>query len=191
MRAFVFTDKALAKDASRFVWLSIDTEKAERGLHHEVSRQGLAVVLRDRSEVGKIVMRGSRATVGQLEKLFTQAANAGTGSRKGASETLARADALYGSAATRTRAGLSRGAGEDAGDAPDYSRAADAAALVALHDEAEERVRAVRPQALEKLRTGPSAANLAGIGSTALWRSPKGCRRERKPSRRSKPKRAL
>ena len=29
MRAFVFTDRALAKHAGQFVWLSIDTEKAQ------------------------------------------------------------------------------------------------------------------------------------------------------------------
>src|SRR5664279_908022 len=29
MQAFAFTDKALARDAGEFIWLSIDTEKAQ------------------------------------------------------------------------------------------------------------------------------------------------------------------
>ena len=49
MRAFVFTDKALERQAGRFVWLSINTEKRENApFLAKYPVEGLAVVLRHR-----------------------------------------------------------------------------------------------------------------------------------------------
>ncbi len=166
MRAFVFTDKALARDASRFVWLSIDTEKAQNAAFttkYPVKVWPSFYVIDPKSE--KIVMRWvGGATVGQLEKLFAQAANAGTGG-KGAAESLARADALYGAgryadAAPVYREALTR----MSGTSPDYSRAADALLWSLYTTNQKKECAQFARQALEKLRIGPSAANLAGNG---------------------------
>lgn len=177
MRAFVFTDKALAKDASRFVWLSIDTEKKQNAdftAKYPVKVWPSFYVIDPKSE--RIVMRWvGGATVGQLEKLFTQAANAGTGSRKGAAETLARADALYGAGRYAEAAPVYREAlAKMPVSAPDYSRAADALLWSLYTTKQKKECALFALQALEKLRTGPSAANLAGNGLDCALEIPEG-----------------
>jgi tetratricopeptide (TPR) repeat protein len=177
MRAFVFTDKALAKDASRFVWLSIDTEKAQNAAFtakYPVKVWPSFYVIDPKSE--KIVMRWvGGATVGQLEKLFAQAANAGTGNRKGAAETLARADALYGAGRYADAAPAYREAlAKMPAGSPDYSRAADALLWSLSTTKQKKECAQFARQALEKLRTGPSAANLAGLGLDCALEIPEG-----------------
>jgi tetratricopeptide (TPR) repeat protein len=177
MRAFVFTDKALAKDASRFVWLSIDTEKKQNAAFTEkypVKVWPSFYVIDPKSE--KIVMRWvGGATVGQLEKLFAQAANAGTGSRKGAAETLARADALYGAGRYAEAAPVYREAlAKMPVSAPDYSRAVDALLWSLYTTKQKKECALFALQALDKLRTGPSAANLAGNGLDCALEIPEG-----------------
>src|SRR5262245_25043920 len=98
MRAFVFTDKALAKHAGQFVWLSIDTEKkqnADFSQRYPIRAwQSMYVIDPDKET---IVLRWvGGATVTQLDKLFAQGEQAVRRSRGGSSEALAKADALYG-----------------------------------------------------------------------------------------------
>jgi tetratricopeptide (TPR) repeat protein len=99
MRAFVFTDQALAKHAGQFVWLSIDTEKAKNAAFSKKypirAWPSLYVIDPAREKIALRWVGG--ATVPQLEKLFadgTKAVKAGGGS--GSTTLLARADALYG-----------------------------------------------------------------------------------------------
>ena len=74
MRAFVFTDPALAKHAGQFVWLSIDTEKAANAAFsrkYPIKAWPSMYVIDPVKE--SIVLRWvGGATVGQLEKLFAQ-----------------------------------------------------------------------------------------------------------------------
>ncbi len=177
MRAFVFTDRTLAKDASRFVWLSIDTEKKQNAAFtakYPVKVWPSFYVIDPKSE--QIVMRWvGGATVGQLEKLFTQAERAGTGGKKGAAESLARADGLYSAgryaeAAPAYREALAR----TPVSSPDYARAADALLWSLSTTGQKKECAQFAKQALEKLRTGPSAANLAGIGLDCALEVPAG-----------------
>lgn len=78
MRAFVFTDKALAKHAGRFVWLSIDTEKDVNAAFVEkfpIENWPTMLVLDASTETPVLKWPGS-ATVPQLEKLFDDAERA-------------------------------------------------------------------------------------------------------------------
>jgi tetratricopeptide (TPR) repeat protein len=97
MRAFVFTDKALAKHAGQFVWLSIDTEKkqnADFSKKYPIRAWPSLYVIDPEKETIAIRWVGG-ATVGQLDKLFAQGERAVRGGRKGGELALARADALY------------------------------------------------------------------------------------------------
>jgi tetratricopeptide (TPR) repeat protein len=177
MRAFVFTDPALAKDASRFVWLSIDTEKKQNAAFtakYPVNVWPSFYVIDPKSE--KIVMRWvGGATVAQLEKLFIQAERAGTGGAKGTAETLARADALYSAGRYADAAPVYREAlAKMPATSPDYSRGADALLWSLATTKQKKECALFARQALEKLRTGPSAANLAGVGLDCALAIPEG-----------------
>ena len=98
MRAFVFTDPALAKHAGQFVWLSIDTEKAGNAAFsrkYPIKAWPSMYVIDPEKETIALRWVGA-ATVGQLEKLFAQGEQAVRRSRRGSEEALAKADDLYG-----------------------------------------------------------------------------------------------
>jgi tetratricopeptide (TPR) repeat protein len=98
MRAFVFTDPALAKHAGQFVWLSIDTEKTANAAFsnkYPIKAWPSMYVIDPEKETIALRWVGG-ATVAQLEKLFAQGEQAVRRSRKGSEEALARADDLYG-----------------------------------------------------------------------------------------------
>src|ERR1700686_1055926 len=167
MRAFVFTDKALAKYAGQFVWLSIDTEKAKNAAFSRKypirAWPSLYVIDPDKEKIALRWVGG--ATVAQLEKLFTdgKAARGGTGAASAAA--LAQADALYGAgrykeAATPYRDALRAMAPND----PQYARAVESLLFCfqTLHDDAE--CAKLAREALPRLRETASAANLAGSG---------------------------
>ncbi|MFL5321020.1 MAG: thiol reductase thioredoxin, partial [Myxococcaceae bacterium] len=97
MRAYVFTDAALAKHAGRFVWLSIDTEKDQNAQFVEkfpIESWPTLMVLDSSGETPALKWAGS-ANVQQLEKLFDDAERA-LASSKGtdAEGLLAEADRL-------------------------------------------------------------------------------------------------
>ena len=98
MRAFVFTDRALARHAGRFVWLSIDTEKPGNAsflTRYPVEAWPSFFVLDPATE--KVALRWvGGATVGQLEKILSDGRAAVSGKETGVEEILARADAHYG-----------------------------------------------------------------------------------------------
>src|SRR5437868_10397720 len=97
MRAFVFTDKALAKHAGQFVWLSIDTEKpgnASFVQRYPIRAWPSFYVIDPASETIAIRWVGG-ATVAQLEKILADGTRAVRGS-PGTEDALARADRLYG-----------------------------------------------------------------------------------------------
>ncbi|HKD19861.1 MAG TPA: tetratricopeptide repeat protein [Thermoanaerobaculia bacterium] len=96
MRAYVFTDPTLTKRAGQFVWLSIDTEKAQNApftKKYPIKAWPSMYVIDPVSE--KVVLRWvGGATVAELDKLFDDGQKAM--SRPAAStESLAKADALF------------------------------------------------------------------------------------------------
>jgi len=97
MRAFVFTDKALAKHAGQFVWLSIDTEKAQNAAFvqkYPIRAWPSLYVIDPRRE--EILLRWvGAADVPRLEKLFAEGRRSYGAAENGGGD-LARADKLYG-----------------------------------------------------------------------------------------------
>ena len=167
MRAFVFTDPALARHAGQFVWLSIDTEKPGNApflTKFPVEAWPSFFVLDARKE--KAVLRWvGGATVPQVEKILQDGRRAVGGRERGLDEVLARADAFYGEgknaeAAREYREALSR--------APKgwahYGRSVESLlfALHRIHDDAG--CARTAHEAYPKLRETSSAANVAGSG---------------------------
>lgn len=167
MRAFVFTDPALAKHAGQFVWLSIDTEKAQNApfLRKYPIRAWPSFYIIDPKKE-KIALRWvGGATVAQLEKLFADGQRAVRGSGKGATEALAKADALYGEGQYEEAAKAYREALKVlSSDDSQYGRVVESLlfCLQTLHDDSEcvQLARAAMPN----LRKTASAANLAASG---------------------------
>lgn len=98
MRAYVFTDKALARHAGRFVWLDLNTDLPKSAVFQEkypVENWPTFFIIDPREEKALVRFAGS-ATVAQLEKLFEDGERAYRGEARGAEAALARGDALYG-----------------------------------------------------------------------------------------------
>jgi thioredoxin-like negative regulator of GroEL len=98
MRAYVFTDAALARHAKRFVWLELDTDRPDSAAFLEkypVEFWPTFFILDARQEKALVRFAGS-ATVPQLEKIFEDGERAYLGGAKGPEALLARGDALYG-----------------------------------------------------------------------------------------------
>ncbi|HEY3203510.1 MAG TPA: tetratricopeptide repeat protein [Thermoanaerobaculia bacterium] len=167
MRAFVFTDKALSRHAGQFVWLSIDTEKAQNASFvkkYPIRAWPSFYVIDPNKETIALRWVGG-ATVSQLEKIFADGIRAARGKPKGADEALARADLLYGAGKYAEAAPAYREALRlMPRDAPQYARAAESL-LFCLQstDQHSECVRLAR-ESLPRLRQTASAANLAGSG---------------------------
>ena len=100
MRAFVFTDERLRRDAGRFVWLAIDTENRTNAAfrkRYPVPALPSFLVIDPGDET--VVMRWvGGANVAQLERVFddAEAAYRGGSTGGGPETALARADRLYG-----------------------------------------------------------------------------------------------
>jgi len=102
MRAFVFTDKALGRQAGRFVWLSINTEKRENAAvlaKYPFQASPTLFVIDPVAE--KVVLKYvGGATVTQLQRILDDGARAAAHGRHGRDgrkpdEWLAKADAFY------------------------------------------------------------------------------------------------
>lgn len=115
MRAYVFTDKALASEAGRFVWLEIDTEKAQNApFKKQFPVVALPTMFIIDPATEKVALRWvGGATVPQLQKILADGRTAVLGGKPATKDTggptptagtqtvaavqaLARADALYG-----------------------------------------------------------------------------------------------
>ena len=126
MQAFVFTDKALSRNARQFIWLSIDTEKAQNApfvKKFPIRAWPSFYVIDPNTETVSLRWVGG-ATVAQLRKFFQDGSRAAGGA---ADAVLGKADALYSAgdyekaqlAYAEALAGLSP-------KSPAYSRAAEA-----------------------------------------------------------------
>jgi tetratricopeptide (TPR) repeat protein len=175
MRAFVFTDKALAKHAGQFVWLSIDTEKSGNAAFakkYPIRVWPSLFVIDPEKETIALRWAGG-ATVGQLEKLLAQGERAVRGGRKGAEAALASADTLYGEGKYAEAAGAYRDAIRLLpADSPQYARAVDALLFCLRVDKRYPECVDLARQALPKLRLSPSSANVAPLGLDCALRLP-------------------
>jgi|SRR5581483_773520 len=96
MRAFVFTDKALARYAGQFVWLAVDTENPVNAgflRKYPISVWPTMLVVDPKKEQVALRYAGG-ATVPQLEKLLGDGARAVRGAGSRADAALARGDRL-------------------------------------------------------------------------------------------------
>jgi hypothetical protein len=97
MRAFVFTNPTLRRHAGQFVWLSINTEKAENVpalAKYPVKVWPTFFVVDPKTETVSMRWVGG-ATAGQLTKLFDEGSTIGA-RKRGIEEALVRADRLFG-----------------------------------------------------------------------------------------------
>ncbi|HSB63654.1 MAG TPA: tetratricopeptide repeat protein [Thermoanaerobaculia bacterium] len=169
MRAFVFTDKALGRQAGRFVWLSINTEKRENAAvlaKYPIQASPTLFVLDPMAE--KVVLKYvGAATASQLQRILDDGARAagyGPDGRK-PDETLAKADALYSAGRNQDAAEAYREALKGmATSSPSYPRTVESLlyALSASHQP--ETCAAVAREAFPHLKASPSAANVAASG---------------------------
>jgi hypothetical protein len=175
MRAFVFTDGALAKHAGQFVWLSIDTENSKNSAFIEkypVRAWPSFYVIDPGTE--KVALRWvGGATVAQLEKLFADGARAagGSGARteqaaaRRASEAVSRADALYGKG---DYAGAAKAYAEAkkllTPRSPEYARVVESLLFCYSVNHEPAACVALAREAIPALRHTPSGANLAASG---------------------------
>jgi len=167
MRAFVFTDKALARHAGQFVWLSIDTEKTGNAsflTKFPVEAWPSFYVVDSTSERAALRWVGG-ATVGQLMKILDDGRQAVRGREKGVEEVLARADRSYGEGKNAEAVRDYREALSTAPKKwPRYGRAVESLlfALQRTHDE--KGCAETAREAFPKLRQSSSAANVAASG---------------------------
>jgi tetratricopeptide (TPR) repeat protein len=167
MRAYVFTDKALARHAGQFVWLSIDTEKSGNAFFltkYPVEAWPTYFVLDSAKE--KVAVRWvGGATVGQVGKILDDGKAATRGRESGVEAALARADAHFGEgrnaeAVTEYREALARAPK----DWPKYGRATESL-LFALQRSHDDRGCAETARdSFPRLALAPSAANVAASG---------------------------
>ncbi len=113
------------------------------------------------------------ATVGQLEKLFADGERAVRGGARGAAQALAAADALYGKGQYAEAAPAYRDALKLIPlSSSEYPRAVDAELFSLTTTKQYAECVAAARAALPKLRTGPSAASVAGSGLDCALRLP-------------------
>jgi tetratricopeptide (TPR) repeat protein len=167
MRAFVFTDPALRRDAGRFVWLSVNTEKATNAdflKKFPVQVWPSMYVIDPKTE--KVALRWvGGATVPQLQKLFGDAEQAVRGKQTGVDEILARADALYGEGKNAEAAKLYEEALSKAPkDWPRYGRAVESLLFALASTDSHEQCATLARDHYPALKDTPSAANVAASG---------------------------
>lgn len=176
MRAFVFTDKALGRDAGRFVWLSINTEKATNSEFLEkypVQVWPSLYVINPSTEKVSIRWVGG-ATVPQLQKLFDDGERAIRGKERGVAEILARADKFYGQGKNAEAAREYRAALKTApGRWPQYGRTVESLLFALSSTNAYQECATTALDAWPRLRDTSSTANVAGSGLDCALALPK------------------
>ena len=167
MRAFVFTDKALGRQAGRFVWLSINTEKRENAAvlaKYPIQASPTLFVVDPVAE--KVVLKYvGGATVPQLQRILDDGARA-AGVRHGKpDELLAKADAFYSAGQNKEAAEAYRAALKGmATSSPSYPRTVESLLFALSASRQHETCATVARDAFPHLRTSPSAANVAASG---------------------------
>ena len=169
MRAFVFTDKALGRQAGRFVWLSINTEKRENApvlAKYPIQASPTLFVIDPVGE--KVVLKYvGAATVTQLQRILDDGAHTAGQGRGGGKrdELLAKADAFYSAGQNKEAAEAYRAALESMPTtSPSFPRTVESLLFALSVSRQHEACAAVAKNAFPHLRASPSAANVAGSG---------------------------
>jgi tetratricopeptide (TPR) repeat protein len=177
MRAFVFTDEALARHAGRFVWLEINTDvpgNAQFQEKYPVENWPTLFIIDPREEKALVRFAGS-ATVAQLEKLFEDGERAYRGGAQGPEGLLARGDALYGEGKSAEAADV---LAQALAEAPaDWSRRGRALESTLVAQYGAQRYEACARTALAELPKvphSPSWANAAALGLSCALQVPEG-----------------
>ncbi len=166
MRAFVFTDKALGRQAGRFVWLSVNTEKRENAAvlgKYPVRVWPSFYVIDPAAE--KIVFRWvGGATTPQMQRILDDGAKA-AGGGAAVGTALAGADRLYADGKYAEAAeGYRRALASLRPESPSYSRTVDSLLFAYSASGQKEACATLARDTFPKLRATPSAANVAGSG---------------------------
>jgi tetratricopeptide (TPR) repeat protein len=166
MKAFVFTDKALERQAGRFVWLSVNTEKRENAAllgKFPVKVWPSIYVIDPATE--KIVLRwAGGVTTPQLLHLLDDGEKAARG-KTAPGAALADADRLYADGKYPEAAAAYRKALEtQKPGAPSYARTVESLLFSLSQSGQREACAATARDAFQNLRATPSAANVAGSG---------------------------
>jgi tetratricopeptide (TPR) repeat protein len=168
MRAYVFTDKALARHAGRFVWLDINTDLPKNGVFQEkypVENWPTFFIIDPREEKALVRFAGS-ATVAQLEKLFEDGERAWRGEAQGPEGALARGDALYGAGKPAEAAEAFTQALAQA--PPDWSRRGRTVESLLVAHWGAKQYEACARKALEELPRLPRSPSLANATTIAI-----------------------
>jgi tetratricopeptide (TPR) repeat protein len=183
MRANVFTDRTLARHAGRFVWLEVDTEKAQNAdFRKRFPAKALPSFFVIDAASERIVARWTGgATVKQLDKILEDARVAAGAAKSAppkdaaaaAEAAFARAEAFYADGKNAEAGAAYREAIAAAPkDWPRYARAVESA-LYALSDAGEhETAVGLAREAFPRLARTASAANVAGSGLDAALSLP-------------------
>lgn len=170
MRAYVFTDTSLKSEAGRFVWLDIDIEKPDNAALKK--RLGIPAVptyfVVDPNDESVMMRWVGGATVAQLHHLLGDALAMRAPAATGVDSTLERAERLYGEGKYQESAAAYQAALATApADWPAYRRAVES--LLFALSETEDWTTSVRVarDALPRVRTTSSAANVASSGLEA------------------------
>jgi tetratricopeptide (TPR) repeat protein len=177
MRAFVFTDAALARHAGRFVWLEINTDLPGSAAFQErfpVENWPTLFIIDPREEKALVRFAGS-ATVPQLERLLEDGERAYRGVAQGPEALLARGDALYGEGKAGEAADVLAQALAEA--PPDWSRRGRALESLLVAQWGAQRYESCARTALAELPRVPrsaSWANATTMGLTCALQLPEG-----------------
>ena len=182
MRAYVFTDKALAKHAGQFVWLGINGEKAVNAefLRRYKVPAYPTYYLIDPVDGGVLIRWTGGASAGQLDQFFAEQSaayakrGAGGAIAASADAVLARADSLNGAAVyADAAAAYGQALAMAPASWPSYARAVDARLFALSQADSADACATLAEQALPKLRHTVSAANVAGSGLGCALELPK------------------
>lgn len=169
MRAYVFTDKSLSRHAGRFVWLSLNSEKASNA--PAIKKLGVSALptmfVVDPADEHVAVRWVGGATVAQLDRLFDAGVIAVQGGAAGdaATQAVVRADRAYGlekydEAIPAYEEALKAAPEGWAG----YSRVVEALLFAYSQTDKPEPLVTLAQSALPKLRGTPSGALVAASG---------------------------
>ena len=177
MKAYVFTDAALARHAGRFVWLELDTDLPSTAGFLEKYPMEIwpTLFIVDPRQEKAIVRFAGSATVPQLEKLFEDGERAWRGGGEGPEALLSQGDALYGEGKAAEAARVFAQALAEAPD--DWSRRGRALESLLVAQYGAKLPEACARAALEQLPRVPrsaSWANAAGLGLMCALQLPAG-----------------
>lgn len=175
MRAFVFTDKALASEAGRVVWLSIDSEKPQNAPFRKqfaVSALPTFFVIDPQADQAAVRWVGSM-TAAQVRGVLDAGEANVRGGGTGADAALAKADRLYAASKDADAVVAYREALAQApADWPQYARAVESLLFALSTTGDQEGVVKLAQEAYPRLTGTVSAANLAGSGLDAAMQLP-------------------